>query len=91
MMPEKTEHKGASGKQVEAMFDSISGSYDRLNRILSMGTDRRWRSRAVSIIGQHIRPVTMLDVATGTGDLAIEALKLGPGKVTGIDISTEDA
>lgn len=89
MMPEKTEHKGASGKQVEAMFDSISGSYDRLNRILSMGTDRRWRSRAVSIIGQNIRPVTMLDVATGTGDLAIEALKLGPRKVTGIDISTK--
>ena len=69
------------------MFDSISGHYDRLNRILSLGTDRRWRRRAVNLIGLHIRPVTMLDVATGTGDLAIEALRLGPHSITGIDIS----
>lgn len=89
MMPEKILHKGAPGKQVEAMFDSISGHYDRLNRILSLGTDRRWRRRAIDIIGENIRPVTMLDVATGTGDLAIEALKLGPRKVTGIDISAK--
>ncbi len=87
MMPDKKQHKGAPKEQVEAMFDSISKNYDRLNRILSMGTDRRWRSRAIDLIGLHIRPVTMLDVATGTGDLAIEALKLGPRKVTGIDIS----
>ncbi len=87
MMPDKKQHKGAPKEQVEAMFDSISKHYDRLNRILSMGTDRRWRSRAIDLIGFHIRPVTMLDVATGTGDLAIEALKLGPQKVTGIDIS----
>ncbi|MDZ7636433.1 MAG: ubiquinone/menaquinone biosynthesis methyltransferase [Bacteroidales bacterium] len=51
------------------------------------GTDRRWRSRAIDLIGLNIKPVTMLDVATGTGDLAIAALKLGPQKVTGIDIS----
>jgi demethylmenaquinone methyltransferase / 2-methoxy-6-polyprenyl-1,4-benzoquinol methylase len=87
MMPEKKEQRGAPREQVEAMFDSISGHYDMLNRILSLGTDRRWRRRAVNLIGLHIRPVTMLDVATGTGDLAIEALRLGPRSITGIDIS----
>lgn len=69
------------------MFDSISGHYDRLNRILSLGTDRRWRRRAVNLIGIHTRPLEILDVATGTGDLAIEALRLGPRRITGIDIS----
>lgn len=87
MMPEKNEQRGAPREQVEAMFDSISGHYDRLNRILSLGTDRRWRRRAVNLTGLHIRPETILDVATGTGDLAIEALRLGPRKITGIDIS----
>ena len=87
MMPEKNEQRGAPREQVEAMFDSISGHYDRLNRILSLGTDRRWRRRAVNLIGIHIRPMEILDVATGTGDLAIEALRLGPRRITGIDIS----
>jgi demethylmenaquinone methyltransferase/2-methoxy-6-polyprenyl-1,4-benzoquinol methylase len=87
MMPEKNEHSGAPREQVEAMFDSISGHYDRLNRILSLGTDRRWRRRAVNLIGIHTRPLEILDVATGTGDLAIEALRLGPRRITGIDIS----
>jgi len=87
MIPEKNEHKGAPREQVEAMFDSISRHYDRLNHILSMGTDRRWRRRAVNLIGSCIRPSNILDVATGTGDLAIESLRLGPLKVTGIDIS----
>jgi len=87
MTPEKNEQSGAPREQVEAMFDSISGHYDRLNRILSLGTDRRWRRRAVNLIGIHIRPLEILDVATGTGDLAIEALRLGPRRITGIDIS----
>ncbi len=88
MMPEKNQHKGAPREQVEAMFDSISGHYDRLNRILSMGTDRRWRRRAVDLVKLHIKPVTIIDVATGTGDMALEALRLEPLKVTGIDISS---
>lgn len=87
MIPEKNEHKGAPREQVEAMFDSISRHYDMLNHILSLGTDRRWRRRAVDLMGRHIRPATILDVATGTGDLAIASLRLGPRKVTGIDIS----
>ncbi len=89
MMPEKREHRGAPREKVEAMFDSISGHYDMLNHLLSLGTDRLWRRKAVGIIGRHIKPVTMLDVATGTGDLAIEALRLEPHHITGIDISTK--
>lgn len=89
MMQEKYLTKGAPREEVEAMFDSISSHYDRLNRVLSMGTDRRWRRRAVEIIGQHVTPVRVLDVATGTGDLAVAAMKLGPEKITGIDISSE--
>jgi len=81
-------NSGPPAEQVEKMFDSISKHYDLLNHLLSLGTDRTWRKRAVDIIGRNARPRTILDVATGTGDLAIEALKLGPEKVTGIDISS---
>ena len=79
--------EGASGEQVEAMFNSISKQYDRLNHLLSLGTDRQWRDRAISVIGSHIKATRILDVATGTGDLALAAMKLNPGKITGIDIS----
>ncbi len=61
------------------MFDSISRHYDRLNRILSMGTDKRWRRRAVNLIGLHIRPVTMLDVATGTETWPLKPCGSGRG------------
>lgn len=79
---------GPPAEQVERMFDSISRHYDLLNHLLSLGTDRTWRRRAVDIIGRHSSPRSILDVATGTGDLAIEALRLSPEKVTGIDISS---
>jgi demethylmenaquinone methyltransferase / 2-methoxy-6-polyprenyl-1,4-benzoquinol methylase len=72
---------------VESMFDSIAWRYDFLNHFLSFGTDRLWRRKAVRIIGNNIKPDTILDVATGTGDLALAALKLNPSKITGIDIS----
>ena len=78
---------GPSAEQVERMFDSISKHYDYLNHLLSLGTDRRWRRRAVKIIAEHARPRTILDMATGTGDLAIEALRLRADKITGIDLS----
>ena len=69
------------------MFDTIAWRYDFLNHFLSFGTDRRWRKKAVKIISAHsIHPV-ILDVATGTGDLAIAAMKIDPVKITGIDIS----
>jgi len=87
-MHDTTRNSGPSAEKVESMFDSISRHYDRLNHLLSFGTDRFWRRRAVSLIGRHIKPQSMLDVAAGTGDLAIEALRLQPEKITGIDISS---
>ena len=87
-MHDKTIKNGPPAEQVEKMFDSISKHYDRLNHLLSLGTDRLWRRKAVSRIGSSCTPVRILDVATGTGDLAIEALSLGPEKIKGIDIST---
>jgi len=73
-------------EQVEAMFDAIAPRYDLLNRVLSFGIDRQWRRKAVAMLGPE-QPQRILDVATGTADLAIEALRLDPKKVIGIDIS----
>lgn len=72
--------------QVRKMFDAISGRYDLLNRLLSLGVDVWWRRRAVAEL-RNIAPKNILDVATGTGDFALEALRLKPEKVIGIDIS----
>ena len=72
---------------VESMFDSIAWRYDFLNHFLSFGIDHLWRRRAISIISKSYKNPHILDVATGTGDLAIAAMKLNPAKVTGIDIS----
>ena len=76
----------AKKKQVAEMFDSISGKYDFLNHFLSLGIDIRWRKKAVKML-QDLQPKQILDIATGTGDFAIEALKLNPDKVIGVDIS----
>lgn len=80
----------AAGKRqhVEAMFDEIAPRYDLLNRVLSFGIDVRWRKRAVRLLADALEapPDRLLDVATGTADLAIEALSLG-GEVVGVDIS----
>jgi demethylmenaquinone methyltransferase/2-methoxy-6-polyprenyl-1,4-benzoquinol methylase len=72
---------------VESMFDSIAWRYDFLNHFLSFGIDRLWRRRAIKIISGYYKRPQVLDVATGTGDLAIAAVKLNPVKITGIDIS----
>ena len=80
-------NKEASKKaQVAKMFDNIAGSYDFLNHFLSLGIDILWRKRAVHEIGK-ISPKTILDIATGTGDLAVEASVLNPTRIVGIDIS----
>ncbi|MDX1420037.1 MAG: bifunctional demethylmenaquinone methyltransferase/2-methoxy-6-polyprenyl-1,4-benzoquinol methylase UbiE [Rubricoccaceae bacterium] len=83
----------ADGKreQVEAMFDEIAPRYDLLNRVLSFGIDVWWRKRAVAFLGDALdgRPRRLLDVATGTADLAVEALSLRPDEVVGVDISAE--
>jgi demethylmenaquinone methyltransferase/2-methoxy-6-polyprenyl-1,4-benzoquinol methylase len=72
---------------VESMFDSIAWRYDFLNHFLSFGIDRIWRRRAIKIISRNFRNPVILDVATGTGDLALAAMKIDPVKITGIDIS----
>lgn len=73
-------------EQVAEMFNSISGKYDFLNHFLSLGIDILWRKKAVKLLEKD-QPKTLLDIATGTGDFAIEALKLQPEKVIGVDIS----
>jgi demethylmenaquinone methyltransferase/2-methoxy-6-polyprenyl-1,4-benzoquinol methylase len=72
---------------VESMFDSIAWRYDFLNHFLSFNFDRIWRRRAIKIISKSFNSPLILDVATGTGDLAIAAMKLNPSAISGIDIS----
>lgn len=78
--------EGSKSQQVEKMFDEISHRYDFLNHFLSMGIDRSWRRKAIDLL-KDIEPKSILDVATGTGDLAIEALRLNPDRIIGVDIS----
>jgi demethylmenaquinone methyltransferase/2-methoxy-6-polyprenyl-1,4-benzoquinol methylase len=80
---------GEKGEQVRLMFDKIAMGYDRLNRIMSLGFDRNWRKRGVDWLKQF-SPGKVLDVATGTGDLAILMSKeLELASVTGVDLSEE--
>ncbi len=72
--------------QVAKMFNSISHRYDFLNHFLSLGIDRLWRKKAVKLLAP-VQPKIMLDVATGTGDFALEALSLNPTSIIGIDIA----
>ncbi|EAR00757.1 bifunctional demethylmenaquinone methyltransferase/2-methoxy-6-polyprenyl-1,4-benzoquinol methylase UbiE [Maribacter sp. HTCC2170] len=73
-------------EQVTQMFDNISGNYDGLNRVISFGIDVKWRKRVVSILKKK-KPVNILDIATGTGDLAINLVKTGATNIVGLDIS----
>ncbi len=78
---------GAQRAQVEAMFNRIAPTYDRLNHLLSLGIDRRWRRKAVDALKPYA-PLTILDIATGTGDFAIlAARRLDPDRIIGVDIS----
>ncbi len=77
----------AKTEQVKEMFDSIAPAYDFMNRAMTFGIDKLWRAKAVRMIKAHA-PHSILDVATGTGDLAIKLARcLSPDNVTGIDLS----
>lgn len=74
--------------EVATMFDAIARRYDTLNRVLSFGLDRAWRTAAIQRLGNQFGK-RVLDVATGTGDVAIAMLMLKPKEITGVDISDE--
>jgi demethylmenaquinone methyltransferase/2-methoxy-6-polyprenyl-1,4-benzoquinol methylase len=73
-------------EQVTKMFDAISKEYDGLNRVISFGIDVKWRNKVVEIVGET-NPDSILDIATGTGDLAINLAKTEASKIIGFDIS----
>ena len=73
-------------EQVTKMFDTISKDYDGLNRVISFGIDIKWRKRVVEIVKKQ-QPKTILDIATGTGDLAINLAETSAEEIVGLDIS----
>ncbi len=74
-------------EQVTKMFDTISGDYDGLNRVISFGIDIKWRKKVVALVGAS-QPENILDIATGTGDLAIAMANTNAKKIIGLDISS---
>lgn len=83
--PYKNENKSKK-EQVTEMFDTISENYDGLNRVISFGIDIKWRNKVVRLVKES-NPDKILDVATGTGDLAINLSKTGASEIIGLDIS----
>tara|TARA_R110002074_G_scaffold47765_5_gene122413 strand:+ start:182 stop:910 length:729 start_codon:yes stop_codon:yes gene_type:complete len=73
-------------EQVATMFNNISKNYDGLNRVISFGIDVSWRKKVVKIVSKN-NPQQILDIATGTGDLALMMSQLNPTKIVGLDIS----
>ena len=87
IVPDRTS-KVSKKEQVAQMFNNIAGNYDFLNHFLSAGIDRSWRRKAIREVAA-VNPKSILDVATGTGDLAIAAAFLKPSQITGIDIADQ--
>ncbi|SHI50139.1 bifunctional demethylmenaquinone methyltransferase/2-methoxy-6-polyprenyl-1,4-benzoquinol methylase UbiE [Flavobacterium terrae] len=73
-------------EQVAKMFDNISNNYDNLNRVISFGVDVKWRKKILKLVASK-NPETVLDIATGTGDLAILLAETNATKIIGLDIS----
>jgi len=73
-------------EQVTTMFDTISKEYDGLNRVISFGIDIKWRKKVVELVAKQ-NPKTILDIATGTGDLAINLVETNAQEIIGLDIS----
>ncbi|MBA3827346.1 MAG: bifunctional demethylmenaquinone methyltransferase/2-methoxy-6-polyprenyl-1,4-benzoquinol methylase UbiE [Taibaiella sp.] len=87
-MPDAASNLSKKG-QVADMFNNIASKYDFLNHFLSLGIDKGWRKKAIAAIAAT-NPSNILDVATGTGDMAIAAAKkITPKKITGIDIADQ--
>ncbi len=81
------QYEGSTKREkVEHMFDSIAPKYDLLNHVLSGGVDKTWRKKLIKLLAEE-KPKTILDIATGTADLAIAASTLNPKKIVGVDIS----
>ncbi|WP_430934537.1 bifunctional demethylmenaquinone methyltransferase/2-methoxy-6-polyprenyl-1,4-benzoquinol methylase UbiE [Saccharicrinis sp. 156] len=85
--PYKSSEEGKK-TQIKSMFDNIAPKYDFLNHFLSMGIDKIWRRRAINLL-KGIESPEILDIATGTGDLAIASMRLKPQRVVGLDLSPE--
>lgn len=83
--PYKDEQTGKK-EQVEQMFDNISEGYDNLNKVISLGSDMKWKKKVVDLIAQN-KPTKILDVATGTADLAIMLAESSTATIVGVDIS----
>jgi demethylmenaquinone methyltransferase/2-methoxy-6-polyprenyl-1,4-benzoquinol methylase len=85
--PETIKPYDGERPKVEEMFNSIATAYDFMNRAMTLGIDKLWRARAVKMVKKQ-NPQKLLDVATGTGDLAISLARKLPGAaITGIDLS----
>lgn len=77
---------GSKKAQVARMFDAIAPRYDLLNHAFSLGIDILWRRRAIAMLRPY-QPQLVVDIATGTADFALEALRLNPRRIVGLDIS----
>jgi len=88
MSNNQTNNHKPEKEKVRSMFNDIAHRYDFLNHFLSAGIDIQWRKRVRKLLAKQ-EPKQLLDVATGTGDLAIELSKLNPDHITGIDIAVE--
>jgi len=89
MPKEITPYKDSSlskKEQVAKMFDNISGNYDNLNRVISFGIDVKWRKKVLQLVSKT-NPENVLDIATGTGDLAILMAQTKAKRIVGLDIS----
>lgn len=88
MAEKEDSYKGSSlnKREVEQMFDTISSNYDGMNRVISFGIDVKWRKKVVKSV-TDTRPYSALDIATGTGDLAVSLAEAGVPKVVGLDLS----
>ena len=86
VVPYKDSNKSKKA-QVSEMFDGISKEYDRMNRLITFGVDLQWRKRLINAV-LALKPQRILDVATGTGDLAIALAQQSDAQVTGLDLSS---